>query len=95
MGHIFLAFQVLANGSFLLKTSATGLRPDLRSVLRYLLQRDQPFFVQRGQHLGEQFIQLLLLFHAEIRQCVVVHFQQSREPLEGWIIFATARHFAR
>jgi hypothetical protein len=35
-----------------------------------------------------------LLLHAEIRQRVVVHFVQSRQPLEGRIKLAASRHFA-
>jgi len=49
--------------------------------------------IEGRQHLREQFIQFVLLLHAKIRQCVVVHLLQSGQPLEGRIVLAAARHF--
>src|SRR5713101_3835681 len=45
--------------------------------------------------LREQFIQFLLLFHAKIRQRVIVHLVQPGQPLEGGIMFAAPRYFPR
>src|ERR1700691_4174190 len=87
--------QMLANRLLLLITPADGLGLKLRAVLHHLFQRDQSFLAQRRQHLGEQFIQLLLLLHTKIRQRVVVHFLQSRQPLESRIKLAPSRHFPR
>jgi hypothetical protein len=47
----------------------------VRKVLHHLFQGDQPFLAKRRQHLREQFIEFLLLFHTVIRQRVVVHFR--------------------
>ena len=63
--------------------------------LHHLLQGDQTFFAERCQNLREQFVQLFLLLHAEIRQRVVVHFVQSREPLDRRIALAASRYFPR
>ena len=60
-----------------------------------MFPRDPSFLALRRQHLGEQFIQLLLLRHTKIPQRVVVHFLQPRQPLESRIKLAPARHFPR
>src|SRR6266403_563350 len=70
-------------------------RPDLRAVLHDLVQRHQPLFAERCQYLREQFIQLFLLRHTEIRHRVVVHFLQARQPLERWIKLTPPRHLTR
>ena len=68
-------FQMLANRLLVAITPAARQRLNLRAVLRHLLQGYQSFLAERRQHLREQFIQLLLFFHTEIRQGVVVHFR--------------------
>ncbi len=87
--------QVRLDRRFALKTSGAGQRLDLGAVLHHLFQRNQPFFAERRQNLGEQFIQLSLLLHPEIGQRVVVHFLQPRQPLERRIVLAAPRHFPR
>ena len=86
---------MLPNRSFPLITPRARQRFDLRAVLHHLFQRDQPLFAQRRQNLCEQLVQLLLSLHAKIRQRVVVHLLQSRQPLERRIVLATPRHFPR
>src|SRR6202022_1974239 len=87
--------QVFSNGRFLLIASGACQRLDLRPVLHHLLQRNQPFLAEGCQHLREQLIQLLLLLPSEIRQRVIVHFLQPRQPLERRIKLAPPRHFPR
>src|SRR5271155_3994536 len=85
---------MLANRLLLEITSTARQGLNLRAVLHHLLQRDQPFLAQRCQHLRESFIEFLLLLHTEIRQRVVVHFLQSRQPLEGPIVLTAPGHFS-
>src|SRR5713226_1085907 len=87
------SLQMYLNFVLPMNTSRTRLCPDLRPVLHHLVQRDQPLFAERRQHLREQFVQLLLVPHAKIRQRVVVHFLQPRQPLERGIVLAASRHF--
>ena len=86
---------MLANSLLLAIAPDARLRPNLRAVLHHLFQRDQTLFAERGQNLGEQFVQFLLFPHAEIRQRVVVHFLEPRQPLERGVVLAAPRHFAR
>jgi len=67
-------FQMLANRLLLVITPAARQCLNLRAVLCHLLQGYHSFLAERGQHLREQFIQLLLFFHTKIRQGVIVHF---------------------
>src|SRR5712692_5869516 len=99
IAHLFhaslSALPVLLDRAFALNAPGARRCPNLRAVLHHLVQRDQPFFAERRQHLREQLVQLLLLLHTEIRQRVVVHFLQSGQPLEGRVVLAAPRHFAR
>src|SRR5580692_2336810 len=86
---------MLANRLLLLRTPAAGRGLALRAVLHHLFQSDPSFLAQRPQHLGEPFLQLLLLFHTKIRPPVLVHFLQPGQPLESRIKLAASRHFPR
>src|ERR1700726_356226 len=85
---------MFANRFLLAITPTARLRLDLGAILHHLLQRDQSFLAQRRQHLREQFIEFLLLLHAEIRQRVIVHFLPSRQPLERRIVLTAPGHFS-
>ena len=74
--------QMLTNRSFPLITPRARQRFDFRAVLHHLLQRDQPLFAEGRRDLNEQLVQLALSVHAKIRQRVVVHLLQSRQPLK-------------
>src|SRR6266568_315246 len=89
------ALPVLLDSAFALNAPGTRRCPNLRPVLHYLFQRDQPFLTERRQHLREQFIQFVFLLHAEIRQRVVVHFVEACQPLESRIKLAPPRYFPR
>src|SRR5713101_728913 len=86
--------QMFANRFLLAITPTARLGLDLGAILHHLLQRDQSFLAQRRQHLREQFIQFLLLLHAEIRQRVIVHFLPSRQPLERRIVLTAPGYFS-
>src|SRR5260370_4964894 len=99
IAHLFHAspstFPVLPDRAFALNAPGARRCPNLCAVLHHLVQRDQPLFAERRQHLREQFVQFVLLLHAKICQRVVVHFLQSGQPLEGRIVFAAPRHCPR
>jgi len=99
VAHLFDALprplQVLPNRCFPLITPRTRQRFDFRAILHHLFQRNQPFLAQRRQNLREQLVQFFLSLYAKIRQRVVVHFLQPRQPLERRIVLAPPPHFPR
>jgi hypothetical protein len=60
---------------------------NLRPVLHHFFQSDQAFRTQHPQQIAEQLMQLLPLLHPEIRQRVIVHRFDPRQPLKRWIVF--------
>src|SRR5712692_201882 len=72
-----------------------GQRFHFRPIVHHPLEPDQSVRTQHPQHLREQLVQRRLMLHAEVRQGVMIHRLQTRQPLIGRMIFAAPLDLAR